>query len=119
LIFTIWSFHVLFGASVCGVASAFLGRDFVFVLNALSFVVSAALIGSMRFDEPHILSQAAMRLRDWWDYSFLREGIHYVRRQRRLTAAVLVKAGLGATGASWIIFPIMGARVFPVNWGGI
>src|SRR5207237_6963225 len=35
---TTWSFNLFFGASVGGVAAAFLGRDFVFVLDALSFV---------------------------------------------------------------------------------
>jgi MFS family permease len=116
---TTWSFNLFLGSAVGGVVAAFLGRDFVFVLNALSFVLSAILIAGMRFEEPHTKSQSPMRLRDLWDYSFLLEGIRYVRRQRGLTAAVLVKAGLGATGASWIIFPIMGARIFPVSWHSI
>jgi MFS family permease len=116
---TTWSFNLFLGSAVGGVVAAFLGRDFVFGLNALSFVLSAILIAGMRFDEPHMESQSPLRLRDLWDYSFLLEGIRYVRRQRGLTAAVLVKAGLGATGASWIIFPIMGKRIFPVSWHGI
>src|SRR5580693_1753249 len=48
-----WSVNLLIGASVGGVVAAFFGRETVFVLNALSFLVSAILIGGMRFAEPH------------------------------------------------------------------
>src|SRR5262249_38615770 len=39
-----WSVNLLLGASIGGVVAALLGRDAVFVLNALSFLVSAVLI---------------------------------------------------------------------------
>src|ERR1700686_5382958 len=48
-----WSVNLLIGASVGGVVAALFGRDAVFVLNALSFLVSAILIREMSFAEPH------------------------------------------------------------------
>ena len=48
-----WSVNLLIGASVGGVVAALFGRDAVFVLNALSFLVSAMLIRGMSFEEPH------------------------------------------------------------------
>jgi len=59
-----WSVNLLVGASVGGVVAALFGRDTVFVLNALSFLVSAMLIRGMRFDEPHAQAAAPLRLRD-------------------------------------------------------
>ena len=52
-----WSVNLLIGASVGGVVAAFFGRDTVFVLNGLSFLISAFLIRGMR------LRRAACRVR--------------------------------------------------------
>src|SRR5271169_1019557 len=51
---TTWSVNLMLGAALGGLVAAFFGRNVVFLLNALSFVVSAALIGGMRFAEPHV-----------------------------------------------------------------
>ena len=70
-----WSVNLLIGASVGGVVAALLGRDAVFLLNALSFLVSAILIGRMKFEEPHAQSAAPLRARDALDFSPIVEGI--------------------------------------------
>src|ERR1700691_5804094 len=49
----IWSVYLLVRHSVGAVFAAFVGRDTIFVLNALSFMPSAFLIGGMLFAEPH------------------------------------------------------------------
>src|SRR5579862_947991 len=41
---TTWSVNLMLGATLGGLIAAFLGRDVVFLLNALSFLVSAGLI---------------------------------------------------------------------------
>src|SRR5438132_9361812 len=46
---TTWSFNLAIGSTVGGVVAALLGRNAVFGLNALSFLVSALLISSMNF----------------------------------------------------------------------
>lgn len=56
-----WSVNLLIGASVGGVVAAFFGRDAVFILNALSFLVSAMLIRGMRFVEPRNLRLRCVR----------------------------------------------------------
>src|ERR1700692_3324875 len=48
---TTWSVNLMLGATLGGVVAALLGRDAVFLLNALSFLVSAALILCMGVDE--------------------------------------------------------------------
>src|SRR5207253_5212200 len=47
-----WSVNLVMGATIGGVVAAFLGRDAVFLLNALSFLVSAFFIRRMSFVEP-------------------------------------------------------------------
>ncbi len=76
-----WSVNLLIGASIGGVVAALLGRDAVFVLNALSFLVSAIFIGRMRFEEPHAHAAAPLRARDALDFSPVLEGIRYVRQR--------------------------------------
>jgi MFS family permease len=114
-----WSVNLVIGASVGGVVAAFFGRETVFVLNALSFLVSAMLIGGMRFAEPHAESAAPLRGRDLVDFSPVIEGIRYIRRHRTLFPAVFAKAGELMVGPSWVIFTVMGAREFAVHRPGI
>jgi len=116
---TTWSFNFFVGSAVGGAVAAFLGRDTVFALNGLSFLASAFFISRMQFAEPHTESLPPLRWGDLVDFSPVLEGVRYVRRQSRLAVAVFVKAGLGVTGASWIVFPIMGKYIFPVTGHGI
>ena len=114
-----WSVNLLIGASVGGVVAAFFGRDTVFILNALSFLASAFLIGGMRFAEPHAESAEPLRPRDFVDFSPVLEGIRYIRSHPTLMPAVFAKAGELMIGPSWVIFTVMGAREFAVHGRGI
>jgi predicted MFS family arabinose efflux permease len=114
---TTWSLNLMLGATVGGVVAALLGRDAVFVLNALSFLASAALLGGMQFDEPHAQAAAPMQARDLLDFSPVIEGARYVRSDRGLLATIFVKAGNLMIGPSWVMFTVMGRRVFPVHLG--
>jgi len=110
-----WSVNLLIGASVGGVVAAFLGRDAAFVLNALSFLISALLIGGMHFREPHAEAAVPLRARDLVDFSPVKEGIEYIRSHPTLLPAVFAKAGELMVGPSWVIFTVMGAREFAVH----
>jgi MFS family permease len=116
---TTWSVNLMIGAAVGGVVAAFFGRNTVFILNALSFLASAILIGGMRFAEPHADAAAPLRPRDLVDFSPVLEGIRYIRSHRTLFPAVFAKAGELMVGPSWVIFTVMGAREFAVHWRGI
>jgi predicted MFS family arabinose efflux permease len=43
-----WSFNLAIGSALGGMVAVMFGRDTVFVVNALSFVASALLVGRMR-----------------------------------------------------------------------
>jgi MFS family permease len=114
-----WSFCLAIGAALGGVTAVWLGRDMVFVLNAVSFLVSAFLIGRMQFAEPHIEALPPLRGRDLVTFTPILEGFQYIRRDRRLFATVFVKAGGGLLGANNVLLPILGERVFPMKAAGL
>lgn len=114
-----WSVNLLIGASVGGVVAAFYGRDAVFLLNALSFLMSAILISGMRFSEPHAESAPPLRPPDLVDFSPVIEGIRYVRNHKTLLPTVFAKAGELMIGPSWVIFTVLGAHEFAVHWRNI
>jgi len=116
---TTWSMNLVLGATLGGIVAAFLGRDAVFVLNALSFLTSGLLIAGMRFAEPHAEGRGPLRMRDLVDYSPVLEGVRYVRSHRSLLPTVFAKAGNLVIGPSWVLFTVMGQKYFPVRWHGL
>jgi MFS family permease len=114
-----WSFNFAVGSALGGVIAAFFGRQTVFALNAVSFVVSGLLIQRMKFDEPHLKDLAPFHPLDLLDFGPIAEGFRYVRANSRLAATMLVKAGLGLIGTNWVILPILGRESFPVQMAGL
>ena len=112
---TTWSINLVLGATLGGVVAALLGKDAVFVVNALSFLASALLIRGMRFNEPHVVSDATLRACDLVDFSPVVEGVRYVRQKPGLLATVLVKAGNLMIGPSWVLFTVMGHHEFALR----
>jgi MFS family permease len=113
-----WSFSLAAGASLGGLVAVWLGRDAVFVINAISFLISAWLIRRMSFAEPHLANAAPLRARELVEFTPMIEGVRYIRSQPRLFATVFVKGGIGMLGANNVLLPILGARIFPVNPAG-
>jgi MFS family permease len=110
-----WSLNLALGSGLGGAVAALFGRDTVFVLNSLSFLLSAVLVRGMQFPEPHLAGAAPLRARDLIDFSPVAEGVRYVARSKPILALLLVKAGLGFLGTHWVLLPIFGERIFPVK----
>src|SRR5271157_913107 len=98
-----WSVNLMVGATVGGVVAALLGRDAVFLLNALSFAVSAALLLGMRFAEPHAEGGRPFE----------------VRELAGLRSTIFVKCGNLIIGPGWVLFTVMGQNEFAVRWHGM
>jgi MFS family permease len=114
-----WSFCLAAGASLGGVVAVLLGRDAVFLLNAVSFLVSAWLIRRMNFQEPHTAGLPSLCWRDLVDFTPIVEGVRYIRADGRLFATVFVKAGIGLLGANNVLLPILGEQIFPARFPGL
>lgn len=116
---TTWSVNLMVGATLGGFVAALFGRNAVFVLNALSFAASAALIWGMHFAEPHTEGSHPFHVRELVDFSPIIAGIRYVRSQVRLRATIFVKFGNLIIGPSWVLFTVMGQNEFAVRWRGM
>ena len=116
---TTWSFNLAVGSAIGGLIAAIFGRNTVFIINAISFIVSALVLRSINFREPHLENVPAFRARDFFDFSPIAEGIRYVRHDRRLLATMFVKCGVGFMAANWVLLPIFGERIYPVHIGDL
>jgi MFS family permease len=110
-----WSAMLAIGAGVGGVVTALLGRNAAFLVNAASFLVSAAIIARTSFnaDPPEVKRPAGWS--SLTGLGDLLEGMRYVRSDRHVAALMLVKAGWGVAGGVLLIMTVLGQRVFPVG----
>ena len=114
-----WSFDLAIGSVLGGIVAAWLGRDAVFVLNSLSFLISALLIGRMQFVESHA-DEASRHPEDRAaGWASIRAGFRYITRDPKLAALVSLKGGVSIVGTSWVLFPVMAERVFTVPISGL
>ena len=114
-----WSFNLAVGSALGGLTAAIFGRNAVFLVNAVSFLASAALVRRMDFREPHAAGRTRLRLADLADFRPVLEGLRYIRADGRLLATVFVKGGIGLLGANNVLLPILGQRVFPFRQAGL
>jgi MFS family permease len=113
-----WAINLALGSGLGGLVLWKFGRTSVFLLNAASFAASALLLAAMRVRETHADNLPPFRFRDLFDYKPIWEGIRYVRRHSQRLSTLLVKAGMGLTGAHWVLLPVFGERIFPVEGSG-
>jgi MFS family permease len=113
-----WSACFFLGSSLGGWIAAYAGRDFVFALDACTFLLSAWFISRMQFEEPHTHAHAGFRLRDVFDFKPMWEGVRYIASERHRRVLILAKAGVGLLGSNYVILTLLGQRDFPLTWSG-
>lgn len=109
-----WAAMLAVGASIGGLVTAVAGREIAFVINGVSFFVSAWFISRTTYD-----SSPAPKapLKGWYALTGLPdmlEGLAYVRRSAHVSAIMFVKAGWGLAGGVLLLLTVFGQRVFPV-----
>jgi MFS family permease len=133
------------GSALGGAIATALGRDTLFILNALTFLASAEMIRRIRrpvssnrktlsseqravsgsdevigleLQTPEVTAQRSPLNAYFSDF---REGLRYVRRDRVLSAVFVAAAGWGlGNGAARALYSIFGARLgeqAAVGWG--
>src|SRR6266550_6922630 len=122
-----WGTMLAVGAAIGGLVTMKLGRDLSFVIDAASFLFSAAILWRMRvrFSEERVGtgSQPAQRpsgrLRAGPYTDSIRETARYAKTHPRVLALLVVKAGYG-TGAGVIaMLSVFGKEVFHAGAVGI
>ncbi|HEV3140179.1 MAG TPA: MFS transporter, partial [Vicinamibacterales bacterium] len=112
-----WSAMLAIGASAGGAATALLGRNTAFVINAASFFWSAIFIGRTRYDSTPAARERPVGLAALMGVTDLVDGMRYVRRERHVAALMCVKAGWGLAGGVLLLLAVFGQRVFPIAGG--
>jgi MFS family permease len=110
-----WSVMLTLGAAIGGLITGWLGTDVAFVLDALTFVLSAALIGSVRFPKRPAREKRKMTMNRALGITETIEGARYVQRRPRVLALLLVKPAWGLGGGILTLLAVFGERIFPVG----
>jgi MFS family permease len=116
-----WSATLAFGALLGGVVTDVLGRDAAFLIDSLSFFLSAAVISLVRLPgRPPRERRASRRLRlaEATGLADLIEGARYLRSDLRVMALLLVKSGWGVGGGVLLLLTVFGKQVFPIGNDG-
>ncbi len=115
-----WSITLAVGASLGGVVTGAFGRETAFIINAISFFVSAAFIMLARFPSrpeaarrPSKLSFAsALGVAD------MVEGARYLKSNSRILGLLMVKSAWGLGGGVLLLLTIFGKQIFPIGLDG-
>jgi predicted MFS family arabinose efflux permease len=106
---SLWGTMLAVGAGLGGIVSAAFGADTAFLVDAASFLVSAALLSSVRrrFSETR-----EERIQHPGALEATRETWRFARRDHRVLSLLAVKFGFGAAAGLLALIPVMALRVF-------
>ncbi|WP_031500630.1 MFS transporter [Bryobacter aggregatus] len=108
------------GAFLGGTSVAALGYEWAFILNAISFLGSAACLMAFRTRPGEFLPPLAHTKRDFHPHREFLEGLRYMRSEPLLLAIALIGVGWATGGgAAQILFSVFGERVFHRGAAGI
>jgi MFS family permease len=110
-----WSAMLTIGAAIGGVITSSFGTDAAFILDAASYVLSAALIASIRVPKRKKRERQKVSIGRLLGITETIEGIKYVKDRPRVLAALMVKPAWGLGGGILTLLAIVGERIFPVG----
>jgi predicted MFS family arabinose efflux permease len=110
-----WSAMLTLGAAIGGVVTGWFGTDVAFVLDALTYLLSAALIASVRIPKRPQREKSKLTLGRALGITQTLEGVYYVMRRPRVLALLLVKPAWGLGGGILTLLAVFGEKIFPVG----
>jgi MFS family permease len=110
-----WSVMLTLGAAIGGFITGVFGTDVAFVLDALTYLLSAALIASIRLPKRKKRERQKLSLGRLLGITETIDGIRYVKDRPRVLAALLVKPAWGLGGGILTLLAVFGERIFPVG----
>jgi MFS family permease len=110
-----WSAMLTLGAALGGFVAGWFGTDAAFILDSLTFVVSALLISVVRLPKRAKREKSRLSLGKALGISDTIEGARYVKSRSRVLAALMVKPAWGLGGGILTLLAVFGERVFPVG----
>src|SRR6185503_4442709 len=110
-----WSAMLTIGAAVGGFITGWFGTDVAFILDAATYLLSAALIASIRVPKRKKRERQKVSLSRLLGIRETIDGIKYVKDRPRVLAALLVKPAWGFGGGILTLLAVFGERIFPVG----
>src|SRR3982751_2750798 len=110
-----WSAMLTLGAAIGGLITSWFGTDAAFILDAASYVLSAALIASIRVPTRKKRERQKLSIGRLLGITETIDGIKYVKDRPRVLAALLVKPAWGLGGGILTLLAVFGERIFPVG----
>ncbi|HEX2269282.1 MAG TPA: MFS transporter, partial [Pyrinomonadaceae bacterium] len=110
-----WSVMLTLGAAIGGLITGWFGTDVAFILDAATYLLSAALIASIRVGKRRKRERRKLTLGSALGITETIEGIRYVKDRPRVFALLLVKPAWGIGGGILTLLAVFGERVFPVG----
>ncbi|MET0623329.1 MAG: MFS transporter [Pyrinomonadaceae bacterium] len=113
-----WSAMLTLGAAVGGPVTEWFGTDSAFVIDSLTYLLSAALVWSVRLPRREPRPKRKLTLAKALGVTDTLEGLRYVRRRPRVMALLLVKPAWGLGGGILTLLPVFGEKIFRLSLGG-
>lgn len=110
-----WSIMLTLGAAIGGLITGWFGTDVAFILDAATYLLSAALIASIRVKKRRKRERRKLTLGRALGITETIDGIRYVKDRPRVLALLLVKPAWGLGGGILTLLAVFGERVFPVG----
>jgi predicted MFS family arabinose efflux permease len=110
-----WSAMLTLGAAIGGVVTGLFGTDVSFILDASSFLLSAALIASVRIPKRPPRQKQKLTMSRALGITETIEGARYVKKRPRVLALLLVKPAWGMGGGILTLLAVFGEKIFPVG----
>jgi MFS family permease len=115
-----WSVTLALGAAVGGLVTDAFGRNTAFIIDSLTFFVSAAYIARvrMRWSPATKGRSERLSLAEATGVTDFIEGARYLRANPRVMALLLVKSGWGLGGGVLLLLTVYGKQIFPIGREG-
>ena len=116
-----WSVTLAFGAALGGAVTDLFGRNTAFVIDAISFFISAAFIWATRIPplaRPERDRAAPLSWLEVTGVADMIEGARYLKTNPHVIALLLVKTGWGLGGGVLLLLTIFGRDIFPLGRDG-
>jgi len=110
-----WSIMLTLGAAIGGLITGWFGTNVAFVLDAMTFLLSAVLIAQVRLPRRPSREKRKLTLARALGISETLEGARYVKHRPRVLALLLVKPAWGLGGGILTLLAVFGERIFPVG----
>ncbi|MEP6818723.1 MAG: MFS transporter [bacterium] len=110
-----WSAMLTLGAAIGGVVTGWFGTDVAFILDAMTYLLSAALIASVRVPKRPPRVKSKLTVGRALGITQTVEGVRYVKHRPRVLALLLVKPAWGLGGGILTLLAVFGEKIFPVG----